>query len=247
MSIEKIIDELHTITLENYSICNRMGIFSAVYCRTTNAIHQAIIEKRFEDPKRMEELDVHFALRYIDAYKGYLSGKPITQSWFTAFEASKNNQYLLLQHLLVGMNAHIMLDLAVSSAEISPKDGIYSLKNDFMTVNDVLFELINDFQEIVNINAPLLKIFDVVGLKLDEFLIAKGIENARRKAWEYATQLAYLEGEDFVETVHSIDTEVANNSTKILKAPTVLSPLYWVISKTQKSQIFAIPRLLQGR
>jgi hypothetical protein len=87
----------------------------------------------------------------------------------------------------------------------------------------------------------------MVGLKFDEFLIAKGIENARRKAWEYAVKLAYLEGDDFVETVHSIDTEVSNNSTKILKAPTVLSPLHWVISKTQKSQIFAIPRLLQGR
>lgn len=247
MSIEKIIDELHKITIENYSTSNRMGIFSAVYCRTTNAIHLAIIENRFEDPKRMEELDVHFALRYLDAYKGYQSGKRITQSWFTAFEASKKDDYLLLQHLLVGMNAHIMLDLAVSSAEISPKDAIHSLKNDFMTVNDVLFELINDFQHIVNMNAPLLKIFDVVGLKLDEFLIAKGIENARRKAWEYAVQLAFLEGEDFIQTVHSIDTEVARNSTKILKAPTVLTPLHWVISKTQKSQIFAIPRLLQGR
>jgi len=247
MSIEKIIDELHKITIENYSTSNRMGIFSAVYCRTTNAIHHAIIENRFEDPKRMEELDVHFALRYLDAYKGYQSGKRITQSWFTAFEASKKDDYLLLQHLLVGMNAHIMLDLAVSSAEISPKDAIHSLKNDFMTVNDVLFELINDFQHIVNMNAPLLKIFDVVGLKLDEFLIAKGIENARRKAWEYAVQLAFLEGEDFIQTVHSIDTEVARNSTKILKAPTVLTPLHWVISKTQKSQIFAIPRLLQGR
>jgi hypothetical protein len=247
MRIEEIINELHSITTENYSIKNRMGIFSAVYCRTTNAIHQAIVENRFEDPKRMELLDVHFALRYIDAYKNYQKGNLITQSWFTAFEASKNDNYLLLQHLLVGMNAHIMLDLAVSSAEISPNDSIHSLKNDFMTVNDVLFELINDFQDIVNMNAPLLKVFDVVGLKLDEFLIAKGIENARKKAWEYAVELAYLEGNAFQQTVQSIDSEVAKISTKILKTPTVLSPLHWVISKTQKSQIFAIPRLLQGR
>ena len=247
MRIEEIINELHSITTENYSIKNRMGIFSAVYCRTTNAIHQAIVENRFEDPKRMEELDVHFALRYIDAYKNYQKGNLITQSWFTAFEASKNDNYLLLQHLLVGMNAHIMLDLAVSSAEISPNNSIHSLKNDFMTVNDVLFELINDFQDIVNMNAPLLKVFDVVGLKLDEFLIAKGIENARKKAWEYAVELAYLEGNAFQQTVQSIDSEVAKISTKILKTPTVLSPLHWVISKTQKSQIFAIPRLLQGR
>lgn len=247
MRIEAIIDELHKITTDNYSINNRMGIFSAVYCRTTNAIHHAIVENRFEDPKRMEELDVHFALRYIDAYKGYQNGSPITQSWLTAFQASKQDQYLLLQHLLVGMNAHIMLDLAVSSAEISPKDAIHTLKNDFMTVNDVLFELINDFQDIVNMNAPLLKVFDVVGIHLDEFLIAKGIENARRKAWDFAVQLAYLEGEDFEQTVRNIDAEVAKSSSKILKTPTVLSPLHWVISKTQKSQIFAIPRLLQGR
>ena len=247
MSIEKIIEELESITTQNYKNKCLMGIFSAVYCRTTNAIHHAIVEKRFEDPKRMEILDVHFAMRYIDAYKEYERGNHITASWEKAFEATKHNEYLLLQHLLVGMNAHIMLDLAVSSAQISPKESIHTLRNDFMTVNDVLFELIDDFQEIINMNAPMLKVLDGIGLKLDEFLIAKGIENARRKAWEFAVQLAFLEGQEFESEVQRIDLEVASISTKILESPTILKPLKWMISKTQKNQIFAIPRLLQGR
>ncbi|GEM_PF-5052696 len=84
-------------------------------------------------------------------------------------------------------------------------------------------------------------------MKFDEFLIEKGIENARKKAWGYALSLAYLEDLKFEKEVVRIDSEVALLSTKVLEFPKILSQVKWIHTSTQKNQIFAIPRLLHSR
>ncbi len=73
-----------------------------------------------DDGPRMERLDVEFADRYLDAFYAYRDGRPLTKSWQVTFEAAENKNLLILQHLLLGMNAHINLDLGIATAKISP-------------------------------------------------------------------------------------------------------------------------------
>ena len=82
----------------------------------------------------MEKLDVIFANRYIKAYYQYQTQQPTSKSWEAAFVEADNYWIIVLQHLLLGMNAHINLDLGIAAAQISPKDEIHSLQNDFNTI-----------------------------------------------------------------------------------------------------------------
>src|SRR5690606_32359215 len=94
----------------------------------------------------MEKLDIIFANRYIDAYYAWKNNGNITKSWEKAFEMSASFWPVVLQHLLIGMNAHINLDLGIAAAEISKGVNINDLENDFKKINTILSSLVNKVQ-----------------------------------------------------------------------------------------------------
>ena len=49
-----------------------------------------------------------------------------------------------MQHLLMGMNAHINLDLGIAASEVAGGNSIHDLKSDFMKVNDILAGLLSE-------------------------------------------------------------------------------------------------------
>ncbi|NIR65754.1 MAG: hypothetical protein GWN00_24945 [Aliifodinibius sp.] len=89
-----------------------MGYFAALYRKVTIRV-----KEEFEDPERMERLDVLFANRYLEAFEQYHTRKETTVSWKLAFDTCKRWRPIVLQHLLLGMNTHIRLDLGVAAAE----------------------------------------------------------------------------------------------------------------------------------
>jgi formate-dependent nitrite reductase cytochrome c552 subunit len=110
-SIEAVIESLDTITEQAISEHSPEGYFSSLYGRVTKEVRDAIHRREFEDNERMEALDVVFANRYFDAYRIVKESGNSTRSWKVAFEQNANSKLIVLQHLLLGMNAHINLDL----------------------------------------------------------------------------------------------------------------------------------------
>ena len=51
------------------------------------------------------------------------AGRPVPRCWQVAFERGRTGDHVILQHLLLGINAHVNLDLAVAAAEIAPGRG----------------------------------------------------------------------------------------------------------------------------
>jgi hypothetical protein len=245
-TINQVIQELDTITESCYRQRDLLGVFAAVYRRTTQAVLDAIREGRFEDAPRMEQLDVVFALRYIDAYHAFRKKEPASLSWVTAFEAAREQRLVLLQHLLLGMNAHIMLDLGVAAAQVCPGADIYTLEADFMRINDVLDGLIDEIQHGIGRYSPVWRVLDIVGWRLDEKIVSSGIRDARNQAWAHACELALLEGFSFDERVRAIDREVAEDARRIIRLVAPARPLHWLIRKTEKNPLKAIP-VLQGK
>jgi len=242
-TIQQVLAELDDITESCYRQQDVLGIFAAVYRRTTEAVREAIQKGMFDDDSRMEQLDVAFALRYIRAYHSYRREEPTSRSWEVAFEAARQNKLVLMQHLLLGMNAHILLDLGVAAAEVCPGESIYSLEKDFMTINDVLANLIDEIQMDIGRYSPVWKFLDKAGWRLDERMVAKGIRHARNKAWEDAQALAFLSGQAFEQRVSFIDAEVASGANRIIKVVRVARPLLWLIRRTEKNVLKAIPEL----
>ncbi|HMO34287.1 MAG TPA: DUF5995 family protein [Lacibacter sp.] len=242
-TIDQVLERLDAITDACYRGGDCLGIFSAVYRRTTAAVQEAISAGRFEDPQRLEHLDVVFALRYLEAYDAYCQGVPASRSWTVAFEAARQHRLGLMQHLLLGMNAHILLDLGIAAAAVCPRDSIYSLERDFRTINEVLVGLIDEVQADIGRHSPVWRLLDRAGWRLDETLVAAGIRRARHQAWQEACALAFLEGDEREQRMALLDARVARQARHIVRGPLPARPLLWLIRKTERNPLQAIPHL----
>lgn len=191
-NIDEVIHDLDKIIEECLGANDPMGYFPALYSKVTIAVKDGIREGRFENGERMEQLDVIFANRYINAYNGYRKEQNISKSWKIAFDGTQHWWPIVLQHLLAGMNAHINLDLGIAAAQVCPEDSIKRLKKDFDEINVILANLVNDVQDELAQIWPVLKIVDRVAGKIDESIVNFSMDKARQAAWSFAQELAYL-------------------------------------------------------
>jgi hypothetical protein len=180
-TIDEVLQELDCIIEDTIHKNSHLGIFAYIYRRTTARIKQAISENQFEDNARMELMDVTFANLYLKAYYDFGNGGVISESWKTCFEA-KDEKLTIIQHIILGMNAHINLDLGVAAATVAPGEKIISLKNDFMKVNQILKNLTNEMQARVAKVSRLMFLLDWVGKNTDEKIIDFSIVKAREQA-----------------------------------------------------------------
>ncbi len=187
-TIDQVIDQLNSIVNECKVNESRLGFFAVLYRKVTIRIKQGVINKEFDDNERMEMLDVIFANRYLEAYYTYKKGQVPTQSWAIAFKAAEKDNLLVLQHLLLGINAHINLDLGIAAALAVGDGKIQWLENDFNKINSILAEMVDDVQKKLNSVSPVFGLLDPLTGRLDEDLANFSIGKARDGAWKFATK-----------------------------------------------------------
>ena len=167
------------------------GYFAVVYRAVTERVRDGIVAGEFADCERMERFDVLFARRYLDARTNWRSGAaPVPESWRLAFETAESGRCLVTQHLLLGINAHINLDLGVAAASAAPAGEVEALRDDFETINDVLAELVDRMQASLATVSPWTRYVDIAGLRFDEALVNFSLRRARAEAWDFATVLS---------------------------------------------------------
>ncbi|MDR4514621.1 DUF5995 family protein [Nitrosomonas sp.] len=189
-TIDEVINQLTAIVDWSKQNNSRIGYFAALYRKVTIQVKKGIEEGFFDDGPRMERLDVIFANRYVRACYQYQTEQTPTQSWVRAFDATELWWPIVLQHLLMGMNAHINLDLGIAAAKTVPPEELQSLKGDFDKINQVLAGLVG------SVRKELAEIWPIFGI-MNRFLgdIETGIINfsmqeARDAAWSFAEQLS---------------------------------------------------------
>ena len=170
-TIDDVIRSLDSIIEWAYQQQNRAGYFAALYRRVTKAVKQGIATGRFQNGARMERLDVIFANRYLTAFDEWRQGKPTTLSWKAAFDCTAHWYPLVLQHLLVGMNAHINLDLGVAAATCSPGDQLPGLQADFNQINNILAEQVATVEQEMARISPWVKLLNTFGLRTETTII----------------------------------------------------------------------------
>jgi len=192
--IDGVIERLEAIVKDCIARQDRLGYFAALYNRVTLAVRDGIKAGDFQDGARMEALDVLFANRYLAAYDAYRSGELPSMSWFKAFNASLGGNYIVLQHLLAGMNAHINLDLGIAAARVTgPGAGaIESLQGDFDKINDVLAALTPVVEQQLDDCSPVFKDITSLAPKLELKMVGFSMDKARAVSWSFAKELAPL-------------------------------------------------------
>lgn len=215
-TIDEILAEMDGILKWTIEKSLRSGYFAALYRKVTLAVKKAIAESAFDDGARMERLDVIFAGRYLEAFRDYYQRKPVTASWKVAFDSAKSWSPIVLQHLLLGMNAHINLDLGIAAALTAPGDRLEAMKADFYRINEILIRLM---EEVENTMAKIWWAFDIADrmtLKTTEALARFSMIEARNQAWETARRLAYLNEARQMEEIAIIDRKTARFAKLIL-------------------------------
>jgi len=188
---------------------SRLGYFAVLYRNVTVRVQQAIAAGRFEDGARLERLDVTFANLYLHALEQFWRGDSPTHSWAVAFEAARRWPPIILQHMLLGMNAHINLDLAIAAARTAPGSELPALKQDFFEITVLLNEMLEDVQARIAQVSPWFWVLDRVGGRTDEQLCAFGLRASRQVAWRAAEQLAVAAPGQFEQMVDAQDRLVA--------------------------------------
>jgi len=240
-TIDEVLTELDRIIESTVVENNFLGIFAYVYRRTTAQIKQAISEKQFEDNARMELMDVAFANLYLTAYYSFANNQGCSAAWTASFSA-KNEKITIMQHLMLGMNAHINMDLGIAAATFAPGQSVHALKNDFMKVNLILNSLTNEMQDRVTKVSPLMFIIDWMGKNTDEKIVNFSMVKAREQAWKLACVLSAsneIEKKSVIEatdqTISALAGIIKNPPGKLLK--TVLQFVAYFEEKEVKTII----------
>ncbi len=220
-NIDEVIHRLEQIVDDTTSRKDPLGIFALVYLGVTKSVKEDVQRNVFQDGPRMERLDVVFANRFILAYDAYRASQPCTQAWLTAFNAAKRFDLLVLQHLLMGMNAHINLDLGIAAAATVEPAELPRLEADFNKINELLVAKIDEMQDRLCKVSPLLFLLDWCGKRTDERFAEFSLVQARSSAWRAANRLSKLSPEDQALDINELDGYVALLN-KVITSPGVV-------------------------
>jgi hypothetical protein len=244
--IDEVVARLDLIIINAIAESSRIGLFAAMYRQVTVRVQQAIAAGFFEDGPRMDRLDTVFATRYLDALATWQAGGAPTRSWQVTFDASRRADLIILQHLLLGMNAHINLDLAIAAATVCPGDALPALHTDFQRINQILADTLNEFEAALAQVSPLLKLLTRFGDAAEDAIANFSIRAARDDAWQHAALLAVETPDQQRQTVSIIDTKIAFLGRLIAEPGRTLTVMLDAINLEESTDIPAIIRALSG-
>ena len=182
-------------------------IFLAVYTTMTRAIHEGVVSGRFMDPAWTALLTARFAGLYFDADHAWECGDDTCpRAWCAAFAAAGQPRISVVEHALLGINAHIVYDLpfAVAAAMQDAgdvRDGrlqgdtLVRRRHDYEVVNHILAETITAAQAVLAEESRVSRVLDTVAMRLDEYAAEALLRASRTQGWHNALALAVARDE----------------------------------------------------
>ena len=236
-TIDEVITRLDEIILWAEQNQSSAGYFAALYRQMTIAVKIGMVNNLFEEGKRMEKLDIVFAKRYFQAFEQFSKNVETTKSWKTAFQATKANQITVIQHLLLGINAHINLDLGIAAAEIASENEILKLEKDFKQINTIISGLMDDTKlKLSKIWLPFRLFTDLLDTESDG-MVNFSIKVARTVSWENAKKLAFLKKAERQNYIKGMDKNVEFLANKITNPSYFTKTILWIMRKGESGSI----------
>ncbi|MCI4669495.1 MAG: DUF5995 family protein [Bacteroidia bacterium] len=221
-----IVNRMDSLAKEWENLNDNRAIFLRCYCMMTQNMVVALDAKRFQDEEWVRHMLGRFAEYYFDALACFDCGEEVPNAWKYVHEAAEQEDLHVLQHLFLGVNAHINYDLVLTLYEIlrpewymlpdSKRENRYK---DHLLVNTIIAETIDKVQdEVVEKHAPGMDIIDKLMGRLDEKLIAGMISNWRKSVWKHTLQLLESKGGESVQAqILEIEEDVMKKARWIVR------------------------------
>ena len=237
--LDDTLDALRAVALD---ADDASGYFPAMYARVTRRVVADAVAGRFEDGDRMASFVHGFAARYLDARRDRASA---SVCWRAAFAVERDSHLLVVQHLLLGINAHVNVDLPETVSALADVTGdLASIRTDFDAVNAVLRdtydELMHDLDRVTRWTG---RAASMGGGHVFNF----SLRRARDQAWWTATHLHRTAPPERTAEVARVD-EVSSVLAYLVTRPTV--PFRWcapVVRRLETHDPVKVARALLGR
>ena len=189
-TVNEVLSELKSLAEEAAETHNPNGLFFALYRLVTLQVKRGIEEKMFDNPERMETVDVVFANLLFDQVRGSRDGDQVSvASWRFFFQAQGRHDLTAAQHMLLGVAPHILHDLALAVFKVVPKEEIESFRQDYVQINDLLFKVLEEIQDILGSKSCGMRFVDWNFCKTDEWIAMTELVLVRDQAFEGARRL----------------------------------------------------------
>ncbi len=217
-----------------------LGYFAALYRQVTLRVKEGISQGAFEDGPRMSKFDAAFANAYFTAYDQYRKRRRPSLAWQFAFDRTASGRLIVLQDLVVAINAHINLDLGVVAGTAFPPPRLNGFHDDFDRINDILASLIPLARSAIEEFSPeLAELSEVGGPDVAEAL-EFSVDVARDEAWRTATIVSLTPDEVRPLTVLTVDGKAKLLGRVIADPPEPVGSVVRHIRRTESTDVVAI-------
>ncbi len=194
-------------------------IFLHCYLLMTLNMLAAIERQEFHDPAWVDRLLHIFSGYYFTALDAF-DQDPATASpvWQLAFEEARHPHTLALQHLLLGVNAHINYDLIMALVDILEPEWAGLTEDqraqryaDHCHVNHVISRTVDAVEEeVIDPEMPVMRLIDtIVGRRLEDAMVSDLLGHWRDVVWHNAMRLLDLrDAEEREKLVSHYEREV---------------------------------------
>ena len=174
------------------SRADRRAVFLAIYTEMTGAVAEGLDDGTFVDAEWVAEYLVTFANLYREAVADYEAGRheSLAPPWQLAFEAAERGDSLVVQDAMLGVNAHINYDLALTLERVGVGPNRREKYADHHAVTDVIRSLVDEAQaSMAEREADGITRLDRSLGRADEWLTVLAIDECRDSAWRTAVAL----------------------------------------------------------
>jgi hypothetical protein len=214
--IDRTLERLDEIIAMAVKTKQKYGYFAAVLRRTVGRVNSGIEAGLFEDGERISRLEGCLAGRYFRAFEAFQSGAALPQAWEVAFTAAKQDRCTMLQHLLLGMNAHIYLDLGIAAAQTMREGEFVKLDHDFAILNEIRFTELEPANNGFGRFARLIALFDYGMCSTDVWLARQGRTRFLESNWAFGKKLSELDPAYWAVAISDRDSLVSELAWRIV-------------------------------
>jgi hypothetical protein len=223
-SVQDVADGLATVEAWCLQQQDLRGVFATAYLCITRTIQRQLGTSRFYDAEWQARYLIAFGNLYRRALLDYEEGRKgaVPRAWRIAFDEARARTGFVMQHLTLGINAHINHDLPLALLEIGIDPGRADRYADHTLTNAILGEATDDLkQDVSRMYAPILLRVDRLAGATTNDLTNFSIPKAREHAWTMAVALTSAKTGREVDLVkRALDDQAAVMARVILSSPT---------------------------
>ncbi|REA05905.1 hypothetical protein DEQ92_06510 [Haloferax sp. Atlit-6N] len=175
-----------------YDRGDRRAAFLTIYVRVTAEVDRGLGGGEFTDPEWVADYLVTFADHYRRAFRAFERGDhdDVPDPWQLSFETALAGESLVVQDVLLGVNAHVNYDLALALHEVGIDPDRPAKYDDHRRINRVLRRLVDEEQDLIaeRYADGVADIDESLG-RFDEALSFFTLREGRRNAWRGAVAL----------------------------------------------------------